>query len=114
MLEVNIFPEADDTIVCNTPTGEKIEVSVFDIDDMIVTMYESMELSFRNNRRMQLRKMVELFAEKYSYRMSMVSMDALIALKEQKMNILKKSASPSQSQLSFTESNPEPTETSES
>jgi len=114
MLEVNIFPETDDTIICNTPTGEKIELSVFELDDLIATMVESLDLSLRNSRRAQLRKLVQLFDEKYGYRMSMVSMDSLVALKEQKMDTLKKSASPSVDQPSSTESNPEPTETLES
>jgi hypothetical protein len=113
-VELNIFPETDELIVCNTPDGRQIEVSLFDLDDIVIEMIEGMDSNLQLSRRLQLKKLVDIFAAKYGYRMSAVSMDALIALKDQKMNTLKKNVFHSASQLSSMESSQEPNESSES
>lgn len=88
--ELNLFPPEDTLIRCKIPNSDKIiEVDAMEIDAMVGEAYARKQVSSMTVYEL-VKEVVDIFNDKYNYKMSHRSMDLLIMTKDKILTELKK------------------------
>jgi hypothetical protein len=110
MTELNIFPPEDTAIVLRKPDKSAITIDVLDLEALSHSLFNEAGSSMPFDE--YVIKMCDAFETKYGYRMSIASMQHVIAAKNDKLEYIKKNTTTPLEPASATESNQEQPENS--
>ena len=105
MIELNIFPPEDTTIVLRKPDGEAITLDVLELEALSHSLFHQPGESLPFDE--YITKMRDLFEQKYGYKMSIASMQHVVSIKNDKLEFIKKNTITPLGHASAMESNQE-------